>query len=89
MSVSAQDVAAWMASELRQNGALHQETAVGEIASRFGDEFTRINANGNTAIQKNVLDAFNKLTAADVVWIRSERMWRKREDYDTPGRQQP
>lgn len=78
-----------MHSELKRDGYLYQDVAVGSIASQFGEEFTRVNAGGNMAIVKNVLDAFNKMTGDEVVWVRSERMWRKREDYDLPGRQQP
>jgi hypothetical protein len=32
--------------------------------------------------------AFEKLTGDTVVWERGTRLWRKRQDYDRPGRQQ-
>lgn len=87
--VDAQDVAAWMVEELQREGVLYQDVAASEITLRFGEKFTRINANGNVGISKPVLDAFNRLTGDDVVWCRGERYWRKREDWDLPGRQQP
>jgi hypothetical protein len=38
-------------------------------------------------INKDVLAAFNKLTP-NAVWDRGERLWRERQSYDKPGRQQ-
>lgn len=53
----------------------------------FGPDLTYTNDNGNIGINKRVLDEFNKLTP-DVVWSRGSRHWRKREDYDEPGKRQ-
>jgi hypothetical protein len=83
------DVAQWMLSELNASDLLYQEAAAYQILDRFGEEFTYFNANGNIAISKPVLAAFNNLTGDDVVWSRSARFWRKREEHDLPGRQQP
>lgn len=85
---TAQDVANWMLSRLQELRFLDQDTAVGEIGRVFGDEFTHINDNGNQAINRDVLDAFRKLTPSDVVWDRSQRMWRYREEHDDPGKRQ-
>lgn len=82
------DVAAWMAEEVRTKGELYQEDAVGVIESRFGSEYVYDNENGNLAISKAVLAEFRRITKGDVVWVRSERYWRKRETGDEPGRQQ-
>jgi hypothetical protein len=82
------EVAVWMLEELERVKFLYQETAVYDIATKFGQQFTYINANGNMAIRKGVLDAFAKLTGDAVVFERTERMWRKRQPYDRPGRQQ-
>lgn len=82
------DVAMWMLASLKADGALYQDVAASQIYDLFGEEFTAINQNGNLSIQKAVLTAFNKLTPEGVVWVRSQRMWRPREDYDLPGRQQ-
>lgn len=81
-------IAEWMLEELQRDGFLDQETAVGDIALKFGDEFTYENENGNSAIRPDVLAAFRKLSANAVVWDRSERQWRKRQTDDDPGRQQ-
>lgn len=78
-----------MLKELEADGTLYQQVAVGEIAERFGENFITINAGGNQAIRPSVLSAFNALTSEDVVWSRSGLFWRKREDFDLPGRQQP
>jgi hypothetical protein len=50
--------------------------------------FTHINENGNMAIRRDVLVAFQRLSGDSVIWERGERMWRKRQSYDEPGRQQ-
>jgi len=82
------DVAEWMLEELKKDKYLYQETVVYDIAEKFGDEFTYTNDNGNLAIDKKVLDAFRKISETTVIWERGTRMWRFREDYDEPGRQQ-
>jgi len=85
---TAEDVARWMVEQLEEQQYLYQEVVVGQIAQEFGDKFTYLNENGNLAIDKKVLREFRKITAAIAVWERFERMWRKREDYDSPGRSQ-
>jgi hypothetical protein len=85
---SARDVAEWMVARLRRNDFLDQETAVSEIHAQFGGDFTYTNENGNPAIASKVLREFLKLSKADIVWVRSERMWRIRTPSDAPGRQQ-
>lgn len=77
-----------MVKQVETGGLLYQDTVVYEIASTFGDEFTYLNDNGNLAIRKDVLEAFRKLTKNTVVWEHDSRAWRKREPYDSPGRQQ-
>ena len=86
---SAKDVAVWMLEELRREEMLDQEMAAYEIVDRFGERFTYYNDYGNLAISKAVLDAFRKLTGDDIVWCRSDRCWRQREEWDLPGRMQP
>jgi hypothetical protein len=82
------EVAEWMLEEIKGTGYLYQEDVVYEIASKFGDEFTYINQNGNLAIDKQVLREFRELTESSVVWKRGEKLWRMREDYDPPGKRQ-
>ncbi len=88
MATTPDQVAEWMLSELQRVKCLYQETAVYDITSKFGEEFTYCNDSGNPAIAKKVLAAFKKLTGDSVIWERGERMWRFREKYDEPGRQQ-
>lgn len=87
-SPTAQDVAAWMATQVTGGQWLYQDGAAATIEAQFGSAFIYYNDNGNPAIDKKVLAAFNKLTAKTVVWSRSERCWRERQPGDTPGRQQ-
>ena len=85
---TAADVAQHMLDQLKEQRDLHQETVVFDIRKKFGDGFVYTNENGNLAIARAVLTAFRKLTNETVIWDRSERLWRFREDYDLPGRQQ-
>lgn len=82
------EVATWMLAEVQRDGVLYQDTAVGDIEQLFGAEFVVVNDNGNSAIRKDVLAAFRGLSGDSVVWERGERLWRKREGFDEPGRQQ-
>lgn len=89
ISATAAEVAEWMLADLEQNDGLYQDAAVGEIIERFGEEHAWYNDNGNPAIHKKVLAAFLVLTGESVVWVKSYRMWRHREDGDLPSREQP
>ena len=80
------EVAEWMLEELKRVRFLEQETAVFEIARRFGSEFVYANDNGNDAIDRGVLKEFRKLSGTNVVWERGERLWRFRQRYDEPGK---
>jgi len=81
-------IAQWMFEELKREKYLYQEAVVTDIASKFSDEFTYINENGNLAIDRRVLREFRKLTETTVVWERGGRLWRLREGYDESGRRQ-
>lgn len=85
---TAHDVAVWMAKRLDESGILAQEEVVWDIREQFGDAFVYENDNGQLAIAKNVLTAFNKLTKETVVWVKPDRSWRKRLESDEPGREQ-
>lgn len=89
MMISPEEIAQHMLDQLNESDVLYQDVVASDIATRFGDDYVNINNNGNLAINRKVLDAFNRITGNEVVWVRSERMWRKREEYDLPGRQQP
>jgi hypothetical protein len=85
---TAADIAVFMKKRLREEELLYQEVVVYEIQEQFGDDFVYDNENGNLAIKADVLEEFKKITP-DVIWMRSERCWRAREDGDDPGRSQP
>ena len=85
---SPESVARWMLEQIEEHSVLDQASAVADISGLFGDMFTMENDCGNLAISKEVLVAFRKLTAENVVWDRNQRLWRKRESSDEPGRQQ-
>jgi len=86
--VTATDVARWMVERVTRDGLLEQAVAVAEIEEIFGAAFVYTNDRGNQALDRSVLTAFRKLTADTVVWERSERAWRRRESFDTPGKRQ-
>ena len=81
-------VAQWMFDEIKAGKNLYQNEVVYTIQKKFGKDFIYQNDNGNLAIAKKVLGAFNKLTSTDVVWSKGEKMWRLRTPKDSPGRQQ-
>jgi hypothetical protein len=83
-----EQIAEWMVEELEREQYLYQQVVVSEIATRFGEEFTYSNQRGNLAIDARVLAAFRRITGDTVVWERRQRMWRKRNDADEPGRRQ-
>lgn len=83
---TAKEIAEWMLSEYQKLDRLYQSRTAYQIRTKFGEEWTFRNTNGNFGIVKPVLDEFRKLTPSDVVWSRSEQFWRKRRDHDPPGR---
>ena len=78
------EVAHWMFDELKHQNSLYQNVVAFDIATKFGEEFTYINSNGNLAINIDVLEEFRKITSNSVVWVKVERCWRLRQDYDDP-----
>lgn len=80
------EIAEWMLQRLEAEKYLYQEVIVYEIASKYGNEYTHINDNGNLAISRKVLKEFRILTEDSVIWERGERYWRKRERFDDPDR---
>lgn len=87
-NVTAFDVAKWMIKELDEQEYLDQEWTVWEIQDLFGDDFINEKENGNISIAKNVLKEFRKLTEGEVVWMRSEKAWRRLyADEEYEGRQ--
>lgn len=83
---SAQQAATWMRGQIEEHGVLYQDEAAAEITARFGDECTYQNENGNLSISHEVLKRFRAVTETTVVWDSAERMWRRREKYDSASR---
>lgn len=81
------DVATFMATGLHAMNYLYQQQIAWETQQTFGDEFVYFNKNMNLAIRPEVLAAFRKLTP-DVVWVRGQRLWRKRAEYDEIGKRE-
>ena len=80
------EAAEWMVEQLHEKKWLDQEYVVWELR-KLEKSLTYDNENGNLAIDKRVLSAFNKLTSdGNVVWSRGSRHWRFRAPYDTPGK---
>ena len=78
-------MADWLLSEFnRQGGILVQRQAAETIRSKFGEEFTYHNDNGNLAIDPIVLAEFRKLTTNSVVWENFTQRWRARLPSDDP-----
>ena len=88
MNHTAATVAAWMMAQIHEHGELHQDEAASDIVERFGVEFVPENQAGNLSIRRDVLAVFRQLSRDSVVWMRGERLWRKREFGDAGGRQQ-
>jgi len=82
------DVAQWLFDTVLDKKHLEQEVAVYNIKDEFGDDFVYTNDNGNLAIEKKVLNAFNKLSGDKVVWSRGEKAWMPRQKFHSPDRQQ-
>lgn len=85
--VTVKDVAAWMLEQV-QTKPLYQDEAAWKIKRRFGRKFVYDNEHGNPAIARDVLTAFRKVSGDNIIWSRSERLWRKRTPRDAAGRLQ-
>jgi hypothetical protein len=82
-----EDAAQWMIDEMTRKGKLYQDT-VADNLKKQDPSLVYENKNGNYAIQKDVLDIFNKLGGEGVVWSKGDRCWRPRKSNDAPGRAQ-
>jgi hypothetical protein len=83
-----QEIADWMLQEVLREGTVYQESIASDVANKFGEEFVPMNENGNPSVRRDILNAFRKISEDSVVWMRSERAWRKREEGDDAGRRQ-
>jgi hypothetical protein len=91
------EVAEWMVERLNEKPHLqlsglegpdlYQEQIIHRIRKIFGDEHVYTNQSGNLSIARPVLKEFAALTP-NVVWVRSEKLWRTRAPGDKSGRMQ-
>ena len=82
-------VAAFMVEQLKKLEFLDQASIAAEIQEKFGGDFVYINKGGGVSINTKVLAKFNQLTGDDAVYEVGNKLWRKRTEYDLPGRRQP
>ncbi|BBI31400.1 DUF6953 family protein [Cohnella abietis] len=75
MSITADEVADWMFTELRNSGILHQAEAVNYIKTNFGEHFIYVNENGHASIDKEVKKAFKKRHGGKAAWDRDAFYW--------------
>jgi hypothetical protein len=79
-------IAKWMLNELKSAETLYQSEVADRLYEEYGLRFVYENDRGNLAINRDVLAEFRTLTETTVVWDRSERAWRWRDEYDGSGR---
>jgi hypothetical protein len=72
------EVAQWMLDQMGDAHWLHQEAIAQRIQMSCGEEFIYKNKNGKCGIRKAVLAEFRKLTQGRLVWVLSERAWRRK-----------
>jgi len=81
-----EEVAAWMVNALASEGCLYQDDVVDFLIRSKQEVFLTENTDGNQVLNLPLLNAFKKLTADNVVWVRSGFYWRYRVPEDEPGR---
>jgi len=75
-------IAEWMLEKFNEKQRLAQKTASRVIRQNFGEQYVYKNKRKNWAINKGILEAFNKLTPEGVVWSRGAQVWRARRPGD-------
>src|SRR4051794_32214516 len=78
---TAAEVAAWMHAEFERADELAQVDAIAGIRARFGAAFVV-----GRRVRKDVLDAFRRRGAAELVWDGGTHTWRRRTAQDPPHR---
>lgn len=86
-SDGATQIVDWMVDKLADEGCLYQQDVIAELERRDLRDLITENSEGTEGIAKSVLSAFRKRTP-DVVWSRSDLLWRPRVSTDAPGRMQ-
>jgi hypothetical protein len=72
------EVAQWMLDQMGGSDLLYQDSIAERIETSCGEEFVYKNKNGKRGIRKAVLAEFRKLTQGQLVWVLSERAWRRK-----------
>jgi hypothetical protein len=76
-----------MLTNIERDGCVYQDDVVDLLVRARADTLLRENADGNLVLGKPVLDAFKKVSAETVVWVKPDRYWRTRVPEDEPGRE--
>lgn len=85
--MTAAEIADWMLGEFETRRTLYQ-SRVANFVRQHNPDLVYRNKQRNWALDKSILAAFRKITSDDVVWSRSQQLWRKRTERDKPGRMQ-
>lgn len=81
------EVADWMQKQLEKESCLYQEDVVDFLVKNKLESFLKENADGNLVLTPSVLNAFKKLNADSVVWVKPDLYWRFRVPEDEDGRE--
>ncbi|MCV0440478.1 MAG: hypothetical protein K5880_17950 [Hydrogenophaga sp.] len=84
--MTADDAAKWMLGQLDADGCIYQDDVVDYLVKGGAEELLRENADGNLVLGRPLLDAFKKVSATTVVWVRAGFYWRWRVAEDEDGR---
>ena len=84
--MEAETAAKWMLAVLEKDGCIYQDDVVDYLVKLKCESLLRENAEGNFVLNRNILNAFKKLTPENVVWVKPDRYWRFRVAEDEPGR---
>ena len=76
--MTSKEVAQWMLDQMGASHWLHQEAIAQRIQTSFGEELVYRNKNGKFGIRKAVLVEFKRLTQGQLIWVHSERAWRRK-----------
>lgn len=81
------EVADWMQKRLEKENCLYQEDVVDFLVKNKLESFLKENADGNLVLISSVLNAFKKLNADSVVWVKPDLYWRFRVPEDEDSRE--
>lgn len=78
--------AKWMQAQIDRDGCLYQDDVVDRLVRIGQEDLLRENADGNLVVGAALLNAFRKLNAETVVWVKPDFYWRTRVAEDEPSR---